>query len=116
MKIAQSTPEIPVRDVEEAQQYYRDRFGFEIAWHNRVGRIGAVCHGECALFFRETEDEIHPATFWIFTEDVDEAHSELQARGADIVDPVADKPWGLRQFSVRDHNGNLFHFHHDISE
>ena len=114
MKIAQPTPELPVRHVETAQAYFRDRLGFEIAWHHKEGRIGAVSHGDCAIFFREAQGAIHPGTFWIFTEDVDEAFSELSKRGADIVDPIEDKPWGMRQFSVQDFNGNKFHFHHDI--
>lgn len=115
MKLAQPTPELPVLSVEEAQSYYRDRFGFEIAWHNREGRIGAVSHGECVVFFRETNDLIHPATFWIFSADVDLVYADLSSRGADIVDPIDNKPWGMRQFSVKDLNGNLFHFHCDLS-
>ena len=116
MKLAQPTPELPVRSVADAQDYFRDRFGFAVAWHHKEGRIGAVAHGECSIFFRETEDEIHPGTFWIFTDDVDVAFLQLSSRGADIVEPVTDKPWGLRQFSVKDLNGNLFHFHQDIDD
>ncbi|WP_253913148.1 hypothetical protein [Pseudoruegeria sp. HB172150] len=41
-------------------------------------------------------------------------HNEEGRIGADIVDPIADKPWGLRQFTVKDLNGNLSHFHHDL--
>ncbi len=114
MRIAQPTPELPVRDVATAQAYFRDRMGFRIEWHHEEGRIGAVSHGDCAIFFRESIGEIHPATFWIFTEDVDAAFSELGKLGADIVDPIDNKPWGMRQFTVRDLNGNLFYFHHDI--
>ncbi|WP_209017414.1 glyoxalase superfamily protein [Roseibium aggregatum] len=116
MKLEQPTPELPVADVKAAQRYFRDFMGFEIGWFHPEGAIGAVSHGNCAIFFRETKGEIHPATFWIFSADVDEAHAELAARGADIVDPVDDKPWGLRQFTVKDFNGNLFHFHHDLSD
>jgi hypothetical protein len=28
------TPELPVGDVERAQQYYRDALGFEIGWRD----------------------------------------------------------------------------------
>lgn len=114
MKIAQATLELPVRSVKDAQAYYRDRFGFTVAWHHEAGRIGAVAHGDCGLFFRETQDEIHPATFWIFAEDIDATFAELTRRGADIVEALEDKPWGLRQFTARDLNGNLFYFHHDL--
>ncbi|WP_299410837.1 hypothetical protein [uncultured Roseobacter sp.] len=51
MKIDQPTPELPVINVREAQEYYRDKLGFEIAWFNEEGRIGAVSHGKCAIFF-----------------------------------------------------------------
>jgi len=114
MRIAQPAPELPVPDVVEAQAYFRDRFGFEIAWHNEDGGIGAVAHGDCAIFLRQSDVPPIPATFWIFAEDVDTIHAQLAARGADLVDPVADKPWGLRQFTLRDAWGNLFYFHHDL--
>jgi len=115
VKIAQPTPELPVPSVTAAQAYYRDTFGFRIAWHHREGGIGAVAHGDCAIFFRESEPPFRPSTFWIFVDDVDQAYVELCRRGADIVAPVADTPWGLRQFTVRDLLDNRFHFHHDIA-
>ena len=114
MKFAQPTPELKVPDVAAAQEYYRDHFGFDIAWYNTNGRIGAVSHGECAIFFREHKGETQPSVFWCFCEDLNVAHQTLSANGADIVDPPANKPWGLRQFTVQDAYGNLFHFFHDL--
>ncbi|WP_230374155.1 VOC family protein [Pontivivens ytuae] len=111
---AQATPELPVRDVIAAQIHYRDRLGFTIAWHNEDGRIGAVAHGACAIFLRGVDGPIAPVTLWIFAADVDAACRDLTALGADIVDPLADKPWGLRQFTVRDGDGHLIHIHHDL--
>ena len=114
MRMRQPVPELPVRDVPAAQAHYRDRFGFEIAWHDEGGRMGAVAHGDCALFLREVDGPIAPGTFWVFADDVDAAEAELRGLGAEIVDPVADRPWGLRQFTARDRDGHLFHFHHDL--
>lgn len=113
MKLSQPTPELPVPDVRKAQEYYRDRLGFEIAWHNEEGRIGAVSHGDCAIFFRESSEDARPGVFWIFTEDVDEAHATLTRLGADILEALTDTPWGLRQFTIRDAYGNIFYFFHD---
>ena len=113
MKISQPTPELAVPNVQQAQEYYRDTLGFKIAWYDEEGRIGAVAHGDCAIFFRETSEIISPGVFWVFTECVDEAHSELVQLGADVLQEPCDKPWGLRQFTVRDAYGNLFHFFHD---
>jgi len=114
MKLTQPVPELPVSDVQSAQCYYRDRFGFKIEWLYPGGEIGAVSNGTCAIFFRRTEGPIHPGVFWIFAEDVDAAYQDLKDRGADIVDHLEDKPWGMRQFTIRDMNGNKFYVHHDL--
>ena len=46
-------------------------------------------------------------------EDVDASYDELKSLGAKIVEPLETKPWGLRQFTVEDLDGNRFYFHHD---
>ncbi|ETC83740.1 bleomycin resistance protein [Xanthomonas hortorum pv. carotae str. M081] len=33
--------------------------------------------------------------------------AELPARGIPRLDPVGDKPWGMREFAIVDENGNL---------
>lgn len=116
MKMSQPIPELAVPSVRKAQEYYRDRLGFEIAWYNEQGRIGAVALGDCAIFFREASQTHDPSVFWVFSEDVDATHAELNRLGADILGPPVDEPWGLRQFTIRDAYGNLFHFHHDTEK
>jgi len=49
----------------------------------------------------------------VFAPDVDATHEEFRARGARIVEPLENKPWGLRQFTVEDLDGNRFHVHCD---
>jgi uncharacterized glyoxalase superfamily protein PhnB len=43
----------------------------------------------------------------------DATYNELKSLGARIVEPLEKKPWGLRQFTVEDIDGNRFYFHHD---
>jgi uncharacterized glyoxalase superfamily protein PhnB len=112
-KMGQPVPELPVADVERAQQHYRDALGFEIAWLEPGKEIGAVSRGHVAIFFRKREPPFEPAVHWVFAEDIDASYRELQASGAIIVEPLELKPWGLRQFTVSDLDGNLFYFHHD---
>jgi uncharacterized glyoxalase superfamily protein PhnB len=111
--IHQPVPELPVADVERAQQYYRDTLGFEIGWLYPDKEIGAVSRGDVAIFFRRRESPFEPAVHWVFAEDLDATYIELQSLGANIVDPLEKKPWGLRQFTVDDLDGNRFYFHHD---
>jgi uncharacterized glyoxalase superfamily protein PhnB len=49
----------------------------------------------------------------VFAEDIDGSYEELKSSGANIVEPLERKPWGLRQFTVMDLDGNLFYFHDD---
>jgi len=114
MIISQPTPELPVRDVATAQVHYRDRLGFKIEWHDDDGGIGAVSHGPCAIFFRKTDGDIHPCTFWVFTKDIDATYEDLERRGAHIFEPITNTKWGMRQFALRDPNGHVFYFHHDL--
>ena len=112
-KIGQPVPELPVADVERAQQHYRDTLGFEIGWLYPGKEIGAVSRGNVAIFFRKRKPPFEAAVHWVFAEDIDASYQELRSLGANIVDPLEKKPWGLRQFTVKDLDGNLFYFHHD---
>jgi predicted enzyme related to lactoylglutathione lyase len=111
--IAQPVPELPVADVERAQLHYRDALGFGIAWLDPSKEIGAVSRRNVAIFFRKRQPPFEPAVHWVFADDIDATYAELKASGANIVDPLEKKPWGLRQFTVEDLDGNRFYFHHD---
>lgn len=113
MHFSAPTPELAVPDVPTAQHYYRDHLGFAVMWHNKAGKIGAIARDHCVIFLREAPTPQPAGTFWIFVAEVDAAHQHLQKLGAKIVDPISDKPWGLRQFTVADPYGNQFHFHCD---
>ena len=105
-------PELPVTDVERAQRHYRDTLGFTIGWLYPDKSIGAVSQGDAVIFFRKREMPFEPAVHWVYAEDIDATCRALESSGAHIVEPLEKKPWGLRQFTVRDLDGNLFYFHH----
>jgi predicted enzyme related to lactoylglutathione lyase len=109
--LAPPVPELPVEDVERAQRHYRDALGFDIRWLE--GEIGAVSRDDVAIFFRRRDRPFEPAVHWVFAPDIDATYAELSSRGARIVEPLEKKPWGLRQFTVEDIDGNRFYFHHD---
>lgn len=54
--------------------------------------------------------------FWLNLDvaDADAEHDRLRKAGAEIVEPLADKPWGDRQFIVRDPNGVLVAISHRL--
>src|SRR3954467_4806367 len=80
--IGQPVPELPVADVERAQQHYRDALGFEIGWLYPGKGIGAVSRGNVAIFFRKRKPPFEPAIHWVFAEDIDASYQELKSLGA----------------------------------
>jgi predicted enzyme related to lactoylglutathione lyase len=106
------TPELPVADVERAQQHYKEALGFEIGWLDPGKEIGSVSRDKAVIFFRRKTPPFEPAVHWVFAENIDATYQELQSFGANIVDPLETKPWGIKQFTVKDLDGNLFYIHH----
>lgn len=104
-------PELPVADVERAQRYYRDTLGFEINWLEPDKGIGAVSRPPVAIFFRRREPPFEPAVHWIFAPDIDATYREMELFGARIIEPLERKPWGSRQFTLEDIDGNRFYLH-----
>jgi hypothetical protein len=49
-----------------------------------------------------------PQSAYVFVEDPDALCAEYRQAGADIVDPVASRPYGMRDFVVRDPDGHRF--------
>jgi uncharacterized glyoxalase superfamily protein PhnB len=117
--------------------FYRDKLGFEITFRGpspddeffgivRRGSawimfkaLGGIVDGGFAFEVRyridvpQTLHRSSPAVHWVFAPDIDATCKELQALGANIVEPLEKMLWGLRQFTVKDLDGNVFYFHHD---
>ena len=93
--IGQPVPELPVADVERAQQHYRDALGFDIGWLYPGKEIGAVSRGKVVIFFRKRIQPFEPAVHWVFAEDIDASYQELKSSGANIVDPLNKKAQGI---------------------
>ena len=46
-----------------------------------------------------------PVGLWLQVRDVDAEHRALLAAGVEVLDPPADRPWGLREMWVADPDG-----------
>ena len=70
--------------------------------------------GECpdAMFARDTGDHSYYAH--VLVENVNEVFEEFSAKGAVIISKTEDKPWGLREFSVRTPDGHRITFGQEI--
>ena len=104
-KVIHTRHVLAVKSLEITGNYFRDKLGFELdftapGWEFLSFGEFKLMIGECtdALWARETGD--HSYFAHCLVENIDEVYAELQARRADFTQPIGDKPWGLREFSV----------------
>lgn len=112
--IKKSEPIFAVRDVKETIAFYRDILGFgnEWLWGDPVS-FGGISFGDVSVMFHHQPHiaahvEGHQHFYW--PDDVDATYAQHTARGAPIVSPIENKPWRVREYTVRDPNGYHLRF------
>lgn len=123
--IRAANPTLLVADVVKAAAYYTDKLGFAverfwgappmftIARRDGVSvMLNQVGAGES---FRPNGDYDGRYDVYFDVADADALHAEFKAKGADIVCAPEDQVYMMREFSVRDEDGHLLAFGHDIS-
>jgi catechol 2,3-dioxygenase-like lactoylglutathione lyase family enzyme len=98
-------PNLPVRDVQAAQRWFEDVLGLGVnwLWEENFGSVGRD-HVELFLYASEAP---RPTTCSIFVDDVESIYERCRERGGEIVSDLEAKPWGVREFSIRDPDGHV---------
>lgn len=97
-----------VADVAAARMFYAETLGFAIntdsptfvQFQNPSGAVFAISL---------KDDEHTDVELWWAVTDADAAHNELATRGVEILQPLADQPFG-RTFAIRDVAGQPLYF------
>lgn len=116
-------PEIPVRMMNEAINYYQEKLGFELDWGDDGIGLAGISKGDCRMFlaseeFRKGKGNVGPILIWLNLESedaVDELYREWRASGVELISEPESKPWGLREFTAADPDGNLFRVFYDFA-
>lgn len=111
-------PVIAYQDVTEAADWLCKAFGFTV--RVRIGDHRVQLNvGDGAVVLREARGE-GAAEFvdsvMVRVEDVDGHCERAKQRGARIVEPPADFPYGERQCSVEDFTGRVWKFSQSIAD
>lgn len=116
-KLTRIAPELPVSNLREAVEYYERQLGFQIAMEMPGGDYAIVERDGIAIHLFEDDAGSHsPGGVHIFTADLDELHAELLQRGARMSQGIERKPWGNRDFRVKDTSGNEIKFTEPLGE
>jgi uncharacterized glyoxalase superfamily protein PhnB len=112
-RVTQIFPVFAVDSLDDALAYYRDKLGFTVAWTwgDPVSRAGVALDDiEIQLESAGPGAPPGPSVVYCHMIQVDEYYEACRTRGADIVVELADRPWSMRDFRVRDPSGNRIGF------
>ncbi len=112
-------PELAYPDVGEAIEWLGDAFGFTVRL--RIANHRAQLNvGDGAVVLTELPVSERPVAFghsvMVRVEDVDRHHQHARKRGARILRPPTDYPYGERQYTVLDVGGHCWTFSESIAD
>jgi GNAT superfamily N-acetyltransferase/uncharacterized glyoxalase superfamily protein PhnB len=107
-------PVLAVHDVSETISYWQEVLGFPVKWTWGEPPIhGAVSWQKAHIQFSQNPALATASkgnSIWIRLKRVEELYKIHQERNAEIVAPLADQPWGMAQYTIRDINGYFIDF------
>lgn len=114
-KVVHTRHVLAVKDLKVEAEYYIDKLGFgrdftAPGWEFLSFGDFKVMLGECADEMTAEETGNHSWFAHALIENVDEVYQEFIQRGAKILSPIADKPWGIRDFTVVTPDGHRIVF------
>ena len=102
---------IPVKNLRETLDFYRDKLGFydEWTWNDLDGGIQRddmrLLFSEESVYKDSFNSDFRYSQLW-FVDNVDQVLNEYRIRGIDIFSDIENKPWGTREFIFKDLNGH----------
>jgi uncharacterized glyoxalase superfamily protein PhnB len=107
--LRQIMPELPLNDVAAGVKHYRDVLGFTV---NYAQHDIAVMDRDNVrlLLIARTPAHTGIGSAYVYVRDADALYAEFLENGADVQSEPVSQPWGLREFSVLDSDGNRLTF------
>ena len=106
-------PVLAVRDLSLDSAYYTEQLGFSVSWQwgDPPARVG-VCRDdlELQLVADGRFAPAQPSYVYFQLRGVDSYYATCVERGANIVTPLGDRPFGVRDFRIEDLSGNTLGF------
>jgi len=104
-------PTLRIHDAAAAKAFWVEGLGFQVdfEWRHEPGFpvFMQVSKGGVRLYLTEHEgDCVSPGLVYLYVDDVDAWQAEALARGVVAQEPPRDQPWGNRELSLSDPDGN----------
>ena len=120
--LSHSAPVFPVEDPLKTAEYYRDILGFDInfKWGDPPSYVVINRDDTVGIHLVKKEDQFQPSknhvSLFIFSHDINSLYTAYAKAGADILHPLGDRDYGMRDFDIKDPNGFILSFGQNLEE
>ncbi len=107
------TPIFVVHDLPQALEFYRGVLGFDLGWcWGEPPQMASVCRDrvEVNLAQRSATTMQGPSHAYFQIDAIGDYYVQLQQVGATITVALADRPYGMSDFTIEDASGNRLSF------
>lgn len=109
------TPQLRSTNWQRTRAFYEEGLGFRVEWEHRFEPgfpvFAQVTRNGLSLFLTEHAGDCQVGgAAYIIVDDVDALYREITARGVNVLEPPDNAPWGGREMSVLDPDGNRLRF------
>ena len=109
---------LAVQDLAASTDYYTRVLGMAVDLRRRDRRFSRgsfrLMLGECADTAPAHETADHSYFAYVTVEGIDQFYTEVLGNGASLMQGLADKPWGMREFGVRTPDGHRIMFGQEL--
>jgi uncharacterized glyoxalase superfamily protein PhnB len=107
--------ELAVTGVFEAADFYAKKLGFCMDFTSgEPPTMAGVSLGQAQIFLTKGTPNPEGCSVYFVVGDADELYEFQRSNGVEIVKPPEDRPYGLRDYTVRDLHGYYLNFGHRL--
>lgn len=109
--LTSAMPCFAVRDLEKALGFYVENLGFQVSFRN--GTVFAIVtrnQVEIGLGLDRSGDKAGRGGCYLKLQGIDSLHEELRCKGIEMAHALKTEAYGMREFMIRDLDGNTVNF------
>ena len=108
-------PGLPVSDVPAAVEFYTKKLGFTEGFtYGDPPTFAGVTLGRMQIFLQQEAPGLRGGSVYFVVGDADELFEFQKANGVTIVEPLGDRAYALRDYTIQDLDGNYLVFGHNL--
>lgn len=106
---------LAVHSLERSVAFYRDQLGFQVTrevegWTFLARDAFRLMLGECPDIVPASQAGDHSYFAYVTVEDIDRFYATVLQNNVPCIQPLSNKPWGMREFGIRTPDGHRIMF------